>query len=152
MLFLTFQIGGDRYALDARQIVEVLPLVSLKQLPQAPRGVAGLFDCRGRLVPVVDLSELAVGRPARRCLSTRVVLVRHGDGDRARVVGVIAEQATATLTRSAADFVASGIAGAGAPYLGPISRDRGGLVQCIDASRLLPAEIYDALTEREADA
>jgi chemotaxis-related protein WspB len=151
MLFLTFQIGADRYALDARQIVEVLPLVSLKQLPGAPRGVAGLFDCRGRLVPVVDLSDLATRQPARRCLSTRIVLVRHGDGDRARTVGLIAERATATMTRDASDFADAEVAG-DAAYLGPVARDGRGLVQWVDAAKLLPDFIHDALVRRAAAA
>ena len=38
MLFLLFQLGNDRYALDASRVVEVLPLVELKHLPLAPRG------------------------------------------------------------------------------------------------------------------
>jgi len=50
MLFLLFQLGQDRYALEASRVIEVLPLVSLKRIPQAPRGVAGLFNYRGRPV------------------------------------------------------------------------------------------------------
>ena len=151
MLFLTFQIGADRYALDARQIVEVLPLVTLKQLPGAPRGVAGLFDCRGRVVPIVDLSELATRQPARRCLSTRIVLVQHGEGSEARTLGLIAERATATMTREASEFTDAGVAG-DASYLGSVIRDGSGLVQWIDAGKLLPDFIHDALVRRAAAA
>ncbi len=38
---------------------------AIKQIPQAPPGVAGVFNYRGAPVPVIDLSELALGRPAR---------------------------------------------------------------------------------------
>jgi chemotaxis-related protein WspB len=44
MLFLVFQLGTDRYAIEAAQVVEVLPLVNAKHIPRAPRGVAGLFN------------------------------------------------------------------------------------------------------------
>ena len=47
MLFLLFQLGKDRYALEASRVVEVVPLLALKQLPQAPKGVAGIFNYRG---------------------------------------------------------------------------------------------------------
>ena len=40
MLFLLFQLGNDRYVLEASRVVEVVPLLALKQLPQAPEGVA----------------------------------------------------------------------------------------------------------------
>src|SRR5688572_9662286 len=108
MLFLLLQLGTDRYALDARVVAEVLPLVTLKQLPRAPAGVAGVFDYRGAPVPVIDLCELTLGRPAQRRLSTRIVLTHHdtGGGER-RLLGLIAENATATLRRDPAEFTAS---------------------------------------------
>ena len=37
MLFLLFQLGQDRYALDASRVVEVVPLLTLKQFPRPPK-------------------------------------------------------------------------------------------------------------------
>jgi chemotaxis-related protein WspB len=89
MLFLLFQLGRERYALEAGQVAAVLPLLSIKEIPQAPRAVAGLCNYRGTPVPVIDLSELTLGRPAQSRLSTRIVLVHYPDerGER-RFVGV----------------------------------------------------------------
>ncbi len=36
MLFLLFQLGKDRYVLEAARVIEVLPLMDLKQIPEAP--------------------------------------------------------------------------------------------------------------------
>ena len=47
MLFLLFELGTDRYALDARQIAEVLPLVAITQFPQMSPAVSGVFNYRG---------------------------------------------------------------------------------------------------------
>lgn len=63
-LFLLFRMEGDRYALDAREVVEVLPLLRLKRIPEAPEWVAGVFSHRGVLVPVLDLCAMAFGRAA----------------------------------------------------------------------------------------
>jgi chemotaxis signal transduction protein len=76
-LFLVFQIGSNRYAQDARRVAEVLPLVGIRKIPQAPAGVAGVGNYRGAPVPAVDLSELILGQPAQSCLSTRIVLVHE---------------------------------------------------------------------------
>ena len=46
-----FQLGKERYALEAGRVVEVAPLLALKRLPQAPKGVAGIFNYRGRPEP-----------------------------------------------------------------------------------------------------
>ena len=152
MLYLVFQLGADRYALDVNQIIEVLPLVDIRRIPQTPAGVAGVFDCRGTPVPVIDLSELVLGTPARRRLSTRIILARYQD-DRgnARAIGLIAEQATDTLRRTPGDFVDPGISSRDAAYLGPVTRDARGLVQCIDVSQLLSAAVRDALFKTVVD-
>ena len=146
MLFLLFDLGRDRYALDAAQVAEVLPLVAVKEIPQAHPAVAGILSYRGAPVPTIDLSQLALGRPSERRMSTRVILV-HYDAGRAgrRLLGLIAEHVTGTLRRDAEDFVPSGVAGGPAPYLGPVVADQERLIQRIDLQALLPAELRDRL-------
>jgi chemotaxis-related protein WspB len=139
VLFLLFQLGEERYALEAGEVVEVLPLVALTPIAQAPPGVAGIFNYRGAPVPAIDLSQLALGRPARRRLSTRIILADYrGEGGDAHLLGLIAEKATETLRRDAADFVPSGITNPAAPYLGPVAMSPSGPVQKIELSRLVP--------------
>jgi len=135
MLFLTFRIGEESYALDTAQIAEILPLLRITRVPLAPAGVAGLITYRGRSVPVVDLSELMLGAPARPHISTRLILVRHGE----HLLGLIAEQATEMLRREADSFAHPGVASDSAPYLGPVTRDGDRLIRCIDVRKLPPA-------------
>jgi chemotaxis-related protein WspB len=146
MLFLLFELANDRYALDVSEIAEVLPLVHLKRIPQAPAGVAGLFDYHGSPVPAIDLSALTLGRPAESRLSTRLILVRYpDDGGEPRLLGLIAEHATDTMRRAAEDFVVSGVAGDQTPYLGPVATDATGVVQWIRPATLLPPAVQAAL-------
>lgn len=151
MLFLLFQLGNDRYALDVGQVAEVLPLVSLKQIPQAPPAVAGVFDFRGDPVPVIDLSQMALGRPAQQRLSTRIILAHHTDGHgEKRLLGLIAENVTETMRRAPSDFVASGVDSDVAPYLGSVATDARGLVQWVVVDRLLTPEVYSLLFKQPA--
>jgi chemotaxis-related protein WspB len=146
MLFLLFQLGEERYALDAGQVAEVLPLVGIRPIPRAPPEVAGLFNYRGSPVPAIDLCQLTLGRAARRRLNTRIVLVHYrGDDGTVHLLGLIAEKATETLRREAADFTASGVKGTAAPYLGPVAKDTRGLVQRIEVNQLLPPSVRDLL-------
>lgn len=145
MLFLLLEIAGSRYALDVRHVAEVLPLVDITRIPEAPAAIAGVFNYRGTPVPVVDMSQLTIGRPAARRLSTRIILVRHPVGDHTPLLGLIAERATRTVRLDEASFVASGLTCEGAAYLGPVAPDPDGLVQWIDAARLLPAPVREML-------
>ncbi|MDF3936398.1 chemotaxis protein CheW [Pseudomonas citronellolis] len=146
-LYLQFRLGADRYALDVHDIVEVLPLRRFKQLPEAPAWVAGLYVHRGELLPVLDLSQIACGRPAPRLTSTRLVLVDYrfaGDGPQRRL-GLILEQASQTLRRDPAAFRDYGVERGEARYLGPVLEDAEGLLQRVDVSELLPETVRELL-------
>lgn len=146
MLFLLFQMGKDRYALEASRVVEVLPLVALKQLPQSPKGFAGLFNYHGRPVPALDLCQLTIGQPAAERLSTRIILINCPDGRGGhRLLGLIAENATEMLRRNARDFVDPGFKSKDAPYLGPVLLDPKGAIQWIHEQHLLSEHVRNVL-------
>ncbi|MFJ1260236.1 chemotaxis protein CheW [Cupriavidus sp. CuC1] len=146
-LFLLFRIRADHYALDANEIVEVLPLTTLKHLPEAPAWVSGLLARDGQVVPVIDVNALAVGTPVARRTSTRTVLVhyrRHAAAP-ARLLGLRLEYATETLRCEPAEFVDSGVDSAPARYLGPVRSGGQGLVQWIKVDALLPDDVHAKL-------
>jgi len=146
MLFLLFQLGQDRYALEARCVSQVVPLVNLKKIPRAPGGVAGAFNYRGTLVPVIDLKTMALGESSAYCLSTRIILVSYPvqEGE-ARLLGLIAERATEMINLEQTAFVSSGVETSDAPYLGLVARDPRGLIQMVILEQLLKATVRDAL-------
>lgn len=146
MLFLLFQLGNDRYALQASRVLEVLPLVELRPIPEAPKGVAGLFNYRGRPVPAVDLCELTLGRKADPRLSTRIIVVNYPDEQgKLHPLGLIAEHATEIIQRDSREFLDPGHKLGGAPYLGPVLMDSHGVIHWIQEQRLLPEHARDLL-------
>ena len=153
MLLLLFKLGADRYALDAGRVVEIVPLVALKKVPQAPKGLAGIFNYRGQPVPAVDLCELALDRPASERLSTRIIIINyHSPEGTGHLLGLIAEHATQTLRKDAKEFVDPGIQIGGAQYLGPVLLDPLGPIQLIHEQRLLTARVRDLLFAQPAAA
>jgi chemotaxis-related protein WspB len=146
MLFVLFQLGKDRYALEASHVVEVVPLLEMKRLPQAPAGVAGIFNYRGRPVPAVDLSTLTLGEPAAERFSTRIIIVNYADGaGKTHLLGLIAERATEMLRKDVKDFVDTGVRLGHAPYLGPILMDDQSPIQWIYEQRLLSEPVRKVL-------
>ena len=150
-LFLVFRIGQERYALQAVDVVEVLPRLQLKPIAQAPSWVAGVFAYRGVVVPVIDLCELTFGRAAQLRTSTRLVLVhyRADDSVPARLLGLILEQATDTLRCDPADFQPYGLDNRQAPYLGPVREDALGLMQWIGVNDVLTDDVRALLFSAE---
>lgn len=142
MLFLLFQIGQDHYALETGQVAVVLPLVGLKQMPATASWVAGVFTYRGMSVPVIDMNQLTLGRPAQRRLSTRIVLVHYpAPGPDSRLLGLVLEKASEIMRRAPSEFRDSGLDHSNAPYLGPVTDDARGLIQSVRVHDLLPPEV-----------
>jgi chemotaxis-related protein WspB len=146
MLFIVFKAGNANYALEARQVIEVVPLVTLRACPGAPVYIAGLANFRGTGVPVVDLGRLVGGAPCAVYLSTRIILTPYAGGDgRQRIIGLLAETVTNTVEREAADFVQNNVAVPGTPYLGNLAVNGAGFIQRIEAARLVPKELEPIL-------
>jgi chemotaxis-related protein WspB len=151
MLHLRFRIGGESYALPASRIAEVIPLVGVRPLPRTLPGVAGVMDYHGRMVPVIDLSELLIGRPAARRLSTRVVVAHYCDGvQSAQLLALIVEKATQAERHEAGNFAPTGVACPQAPYLGGVTAHAAGMVQFVEVSRLLPESLRTLLFRQAA--
>jgi len=152
MVFLLFSIGNNRYALESRQVVEVVPMVELWQVPKAPAYVAGMFAYRGKLVPVLDLCQLMHGQPCPARLSTRIILANYlCDNSTWRILGLMAEHVTDTITREPTDFAPFSLAVEDAPYLGEILTDEHGMIQRVRMEPLLSASaratLFAALEE-----
>src|ERR1700688_216400 len=139
MLFLVFRLGNDCYAIEATQVVEVLPLVNWKDVARAPAGVAGIIDFHGFTVPLIDLTDLALGKPSRKWMSTRIIVVnyRRDSSSQTHVLGLMAEQATETIRRTEEEFADSGLSVAASPYLGAVTTGPAGAIQRVEIKHLL---------------
>lgn len=146
-LFLLFRIGNERYALEAVDVAEVLPRLTLKPIAHTPDWVAGVFAHRGVVVPVIDLSAVTFGHPAQTRTSTRLVLVHYRpDAERpSQLLGLILEQATDTLRCAQSEFKSYGLDNRQARYLGPVREDEHGLLQWVRVQDLLSDPVRELL-------
>lgn len=157
MLMVLFQLGSDRYAIDCKHVVEIIPLVTLKSVPHAPAHIAGLFNYRGSVVPVVDVRQLIQGSPCRAHLSTRIIMADYG-----RVIGLLAERVSEVREKPSTPLTAP-IPIASTPFMGGIipgvRRAAGGadngerstgagsgeMIQFVEPAALLPDELREML-------
>lgn len=139
MLVLLLRIGEQRFGLDARDVLEVVPSVALLPVPTAPEWIAGLLHHRDGVAPVVHLARLVGGRPAERLLSSRIVLLRRDESG--ALIGLLAEGVTETLRIDEARLRSAGVQPPGAAWLGPIALEASGPLQLVRWTDLVPAEL-----------
>jgi len=73
---LTFQVGGQEYAIDIMSVREIRGWTKATPLPHAPNFVRGVINLRGTVLTIVDLADrLGMGptEPSER----NVIIVVH---------------------------------------------------------------------------
>ncbi len=154
MLFLVFEADNERYCLEVSSIIEVIPMVIFKKIPHVPEYFAGLFNYRGTIVPVIDLSMLICRKPSKTLFSTRIVLVNYSGIDQNyHILGLLVERATETIFCNVEKFQSPGIEVDHAKYLGDVIFDDRGMIQRIRIEKLPPETIqgfdFDVLKEND---
>ena len=134
--YLIFGHRGTRYGLNVGAVREIVWLPELSPIEELPPYIAGVFNLRGRVVPVMDLSvRFGHSREPLRP-SDQVIVI---DRDEARV-GVVANQLhdVSAIPQAAIDDVRSyqGAGGHAQFVLGEAKLDDG-LVMLLDVDALL---------------
>jgi len=57
MEVLSFMLAGERYAIEARFVVETMPLRELTSFPGLPSFIMGIVNVRGRILTVMDIKK-----------------------------------------------------------------------------------------------
>lgn len=95
--YLTFNLGGEVFAIGILAIKEIIEYGNLTEVPMMPDFIRGVINLRGAVVPVVDLSA-RFGRAGttvtrRTCI---VIIEMEADGER-QDVGVIVDAVNEVL-------------------------------------------------------
>jgi chemotaxis-related protein WspB len=150
MLLLLFEIEKGRYALDIKQVAEIVPLVKLKKIPVAPDFVAGLMNYRGEGLPVIDLGSLIEDVPADNKFSTRIIIVRNPfEEDQNQFIGLIASNVTETIKTDLTKAPSTGVLMDKSLYKGDDMPDTEDMIQWFDLKKMLPEKEINALFEEE---
>lgn len=130
--WLAFRLSGSEYALAVGDVVEVLSMVALAPLPEAPAWLAGMMNLRGRVMPVMDL-RVRLNLPPRPIgPETPIIVAQCAD----RLVGFIVDEVTEVLSLPTEALAApDALAGAAHPILA-VARAAGRLILLLDLQRI----------------
>ncbi|MFN9772451.1 MAG: chemotaxis protein CheW [Burkholderiales bacterium] len=81
--FLTFSLDDEVFAMDIRNVREIIQYGSMTKVPLMPTFVRGVMNLRGAVVPVIDLQARFGGRVAEVGKKSCVVIFdAHRAGER----------------------------------------------------------------------
>jgi chemotaxis-related protein WspB len=145
-LYLQLFVDSNRYALSAKDVVAIVPLVSMHDVPKAPEYIVGILNYHGNSVPVIDIRALLAGKKSENRLSTRIVIIKFEDENNGqRLIGVLAEKLTEVTRVEESEFMASGVQNDNAKFLGDVATDEQGILQRLQVSEILPKQAQQML-------
>jgi purine-binding chemotaxis protein CheW len=100
--YLTFVLDAEEYAVSVLKVREIIKVMDITSVPQLPSYVKGVINLRGKVIPVVDL-RLKFGMAAkpyseRTCIIVVDVAVRSGS---AVLMGVVVDSVSDVMNISA---------------------------------------------------
>jgi purine-binding chemotaxis protein CheW len=91
---VVFKVDKSEYALPVSNVGEILRMVAISPVPEAPAWLPGVINLRGRVIPVIDL-RTRLGLPAVPVGINTPILVTEAEG---HTVGLVADAVTELLT------------------------------------------------------
>jgi purine-binding chemotaxis protein CheW len=153
--YLTFQLGGEVYAIAIEDIREIIEFGALTTVPLMPDSIRGVINLRGRVVPVIDLAS-RFGRARseitrRSCIVILDVVAPEargaGEGPAPLVLGMVVDAVNEVLEIAAADIEPAPAFGTGirGDFVSGMGKVAAGFVILLDAQRVLSVEEMAAL-------
>jgi purine-binding chemotaxis protein CheW len=138
---LVFHVGPERFAIDLAAVEEAIELPSIHHLPEMPEHLLGVFELRGRLVPIY--SPERVLRVALASEAAAVLVLRTRD----KRLGLAVDDVDDVLTIEGAAVRRAPIPENDDSVLLGVIRRESELLALVDAESLALACLVDQLTE-----
>jgi Chemotaxis signal transduction protein len=104
MTALTIRLGDEQFAVEAESVREILDVVPITHVPNAPDFVSGLINVRGRVVPLADMRVMFDMDRPEPDEDTRIVVMEVDMEGEPTIVGILADKVHDVTTIEAASI------------------------------------------------
>lgn len=145
---VTFEVGGEEFAVDILSVQEINRMMDLTRVPQAPPEVEGVINLRGKIIPVLDLRKRFGMDTGERSEQNRIVVVEINK----RVLGFIVDRVhevlriDGSIVEPAPDMVSS----IDSDFIAGVGKLDDRLLILLDLTKLFNADAIDAATKLAA--
>ena len=90
---VSFKIGEEEFGVDILNVQEIIRMVEVTRVPNAPSFVEGVINLRGKVIPIVDLRRRLMMAEKSKDKNTRIVVVEL----ERKVIGFIVDSVNEVL-------------------------------------------------------
>lgn len=102
--YLTFSLAGEEYGIGILKIREIIGIMPVTSVPQAPDFVKGVINLRGKVIPVIDLRR-RFGMPAIDYTDRTCIIVVQIDSEETVLnIGIVVDSVSEVRNISGGDI------------------------------------------------
>ncbi len=142
---VTFKIGEEEFGVDILKVQEIIRMMPITKVPNAPDFVEGVINLRGKVIPVIDMRR-RFGMSATTHDSQTRIKVMDLQG---QIVGFVVDAVCEVLRikESTIEPPPPVVAGIGAEYMRGVGKLEDRLLILLDLDKLLSENELNSLAE-----
>ncbi len=141
---VTFKIAGEEFGVDILKVQEIIRMLPITKVPNAPPFVEGVINLRGKVIPVIDMRK-RFGMKANPHDSQTRIKVMDLQG---QVVGFVVDAVSEVLRikESTVEPPPPVVAGIGSDYMRGVGKIGDRLLILLDLDKLLTESELETLS------
>ena len=135
---VSFKIGSEEFGIDILKVQEIIRMVEITRVPQAPVYVEGVINLRGRVIPIIDLRKRLKLELKEADKNTRIVVVDISGN----IMGMIVDSVSEVLRLPAGTIEPPPdlVSGVECEHISGVAKLEDRLLMFLDLSKIVGAE------------
>jgi purine-binding chemotaxis protein CheW len=102
--YLTFSLAGEEYGIGILKVKEIIGMMPITIVPQAPSYIKGVINLRGKVIPVVDLRLKFMMNAADYTERTCIIVIEVTAAGRTILMGILVDSVSEVLNIKGTDI------------------------------------------------
>ncbi len=145
--YLTFALSDEEYGIGILKVKEIIGMMPVTSVPQAPHFVRGVINLRGKVIPVTDLRLKFGLSEAEYTDKTCIIVVEIKTASGQVQMGIVVDSVSEVLNIKGEEIEDTPSFGAAADtdYILGMAKMEGGVKILLDIDRVLQSEEIELL-------
>ncbi len=140
--YLTFSLAGEEYGIAILKVKEIIGMMPITPVPQAPNFVKGVINLRGRVIPVTDLRLKFGMEPLEYNERTCIIVVEVTGNESTILMGLVVDSVSEVMNIREEDIQDTPTFGTqlNTDYILGMAKMDGGVKILLDIDRVLSVD------------
>lgn len=132
---VTFSVDVEEFGVNILKVQEIIRIMEITKVPQAPEFVEGIINLRGKVIPIIDLRHRFGLVPKTHDKNTRIIVIEV----KSIIVGFVVDAVSEVLRIPASTVEPPSpiVAGVDSDYISGVGKLQDRLLIMLDLDKLL---------------